>query len=512
MKKVCPICQQSFDNEEFCPTHFTQLVAPAAPEKAEEQETSSATESPSESKQDGSKDQQDGLLKGLQKRVFGSFKKKADKNAQPESQAAASKAEDPITIALPPEVREKGWSVTGAPVSLRGIDVWPVQCTSEEVTTPGQLVVYASGVLTDVQTYHRQMDLPPSHFRAHLHAFGTLDRGHKVRSAFELLTLPGEWKTLGAWLADSPAGEERALSLLFGFREMVNDWHEHSIFPMGLDPSMVQRNAKGQLRLVRFGAQWIASADSSAAVYRPELAHSGLLPSPWAAPEVKGRLVVAPQSAAFSVAQILAAALFGQPPSLHDVQSGLVPFHSIQDPLLARLLMGCLWPHADGRWTFSQLFQALSATSIEQMPEAPAWSRLMPGAAETAFDLGGESCYRLEDAVARANQPAHWEEAVQRMDALLLWATGTAWKGVAEGLRNELTTGARTGDWVLMRLTRQVRPDLPLTWRGLDFSDTHAQASLTNLAQQALTSETPDFSLLQQLVRADLRGAFTVPA
>ena len=355
-------------------------------------------------------------------------------------------------------------------------------------------------------------ELPPSHCRAHLHAFGTLDRGHKVRSAFELLTLPGEWKTLASWLADSPASEERALSLLPGFRDMVNDWHEHSIFPMGLDPSMVQRNAKGQMRLVRFGAQWIASSDSSAAVYRPELAHSGLLPSPWAAPEVKGRLVVAPQSAAFSVAQILAAALFGQPPSLHDVQSGLVPFQTIQDPQLARLLMGCLWPHADGRWTFEQLRQALSATSVEQMPQAPAWSRLMPGAADTAFDLGGESFYRLEDAVARANQPAHWEEAVNRMDAMLLWASGTAWKGVAEGLRTELTTGTRTADWVLVRLTRQVRPDLPLTWRGLDLSDTHAQASLANLAQQALTSKTPDFSLLQQLIRADLRGAFTVPA
>jgi len=514
MKKVCPTCQQSFDNEEFCPTHFTQLVAPPAPahEPPVDPEAASATESSSHDNKDNAEGNEEGLLKKLKKRFGEGFKKNPGKNAQPDSQAAAPKATDPFSIELPPEVREKGWSVTGTPVTLRGIDVWPVQRTNGEATTPGQLVVYASGVLTGAETYKRQMDLPPSQCRAHLHAFGTLDRGHKVRSAFELLTLPGEWKSLTSWLADSPASEERSLSLLPGLRDLVNDWHEHGIFPMGLDPSMVQRNAQGQLRVVRFGAQWIASSDSSAAVYRPELAHSGLLPSPWAAPEVKSRLVVAPQSAAFSVGQILAAALFGQPPSLHDVQSGLVPFHTIQDPQLARLLMGCLWPHADGRWTFAQLLQAQSASSVEQMPEAPAWSRLMPGAADNAFDLGGESFYRVEDAVVRANQPAHWEEAVQRMDALLLWATGTAWKGVAEGLRNELTTGARTADWVLVRLTRQVRPDLPLTWRGLDFSDTHAQASLANLAQQALTSDTPDFSLLQQLVRADLRGAFKVHA
>lgn len=512
MKKVCPICQQSFDNEEFCPTHFTQLVLPAVSPMSAEPETPSKPETTIDDTNAGASENNESLFSALKKKFGERFKKKSLKAAEPDSGSAAPEASDPITIELPPEVREKGWSVTGSPVSLRGIDVWPVQRTSEDLSIPGQLVVYASGVLTDVPTYQRLMDLPISPCRAHLHAFGTLDRGHRVHSAFELLTLPGEWHTLAAWLANSPPREERALSLLPGLRSLVNDWHEHSIFPMGLDPSMIQRNAQGQLRLVRFGAIWIASSDSSAAVYRPELAHSGLLAAPWTAPEVKGRLVVSPQSAAFSVAQILAAALFGQPPSLHDVQSGLVPFQTIQNPQLARLLMGCLWPHADGRWNFSQLHQALGATTVAQMPEAPAWSRLMPGAAETAFSLGGESFFRLEDAVAQANQPRHWEEAVQRMDALLLWATGTAWKGVAEVLRTDLTTGVRTADWVLVRLTRQVRPDLPLTWCGLDFSDTHAQASLAKLAQQGLSSDTPNFSLLQQLIRADLRDAFTVRA
>lgn len=508
MQKVCPICQQSFDNEEFCPVHFVELVVPATTQMPAEPETLSKSETTIDNNIDGATNDSEDVLSKLKNKLGLRFKKKSPKGTVPDSGNAAPEA-SPITIELPPEVREKGWLVTGSPVSLRGVDVWPVQ---HKLATRGQLVVYASGVLTDVQTYQHLIDLPISYCRAHLHAFGTLDRGHKVRSAFELLTLPGEWHTLAAWLAESPASEERAISLLPGIRSLVNDWHANSIFPVGLEPSLIQRNAQSQLRLVRFGAIWSASSDSSATVYRPELAHSGLLVSPWTAPEVKGRLVVSPQSAAFSVAQILAAALFGQPPSLHDVQSGLIPFQTIHNPQLARLLMGCLWPHADGRWTISQLQQALGASSVAQMPEAPSWSRLMPGAADTAFDLGGESFYRLEDAVAQANQPRHWGEAVHRMDALLLWAIGTAWKGVAEGLRTELTTGARTADWVLVRLTRQVRPDLPLTWRGLDFSDTHVQSSLANLAQDALSSATPDFTLLQQLIRADLRGAFTVPA
>ena len=322
MKKVCPICQQSFDNEEFCPTHFTQLVLPAAPPMSAEPETPSKPEATIDDTNEGSTDNNEGLFSALKKKLGERFKKKSPKTAAPDSGNAAPEASAPISIELPPEVREKGWSVTGTgtPVSLRGIDVWQVERTSEELSIAGQLVVYASGVLTDEETYERLLNLQISTCRAHLHAFGTLDRGHRVRSAFELLTLPGEWHTLAAWLANSPPSEERALSLLPGLRSLVNDWHENNIFPMGLDPSMIQRNAQGQLRLMRFGAMWIASRDSSAAAYRPELAHSGLLASPWAGPETKSRLVISPQSAAFSVAQILAAAMFGQAPSLHEIQ------------------------------------------------------------------------------------------------------------------------------------------------------------------------------------------------
>lgn len=539
MSKKCPVCHTAFDDEEFCPIHFVALVSPATePEpqtpaampEAQAEPAESATPAPPATPAapgrmadndapptpaDAHPVGAEGLLERVAKRLGDRFKKKtptpADADpARPQLHERTAQA----SIDLPAELREKGWVVSGPSVTQDGIDVWPVQHSNDGRVEPGevcngQLVVYASGVLTDPPTYERLLGLETAPTRAHLHAFGTIDRGHRVRASYELLTLPGQWQQLSAWLADSPPSEERALSLLPGLIALLADWSESGVFPISLDPSVLQRNAEGRLRLVRFGAMWSATADGT--VYRPEFARSGLLPAPWAAPELKGRLVMAPQSVVFSMAQLLAAALFGQPPSLHDVQSGLIPFPSIQNQSLARILMGGLWPRVDSRWSLVQMLAGLEAIEIQQMPAAPAWSRLMPGAAETAFDLGGESFYRLEDLVTQANQPKHWDEAVQRMDELLLWASGTAWKGVAAGLRTELTTGTRSADWVLVRLTRQVRPDLPLTWRTLDFSDTHAQASLAALAQQALTSSPPDFSLLQQLMRADLRGAFTVP-
>ena len=506
MAKQCPVCKCNYEKEEFCPVHFVQLVSLA---EASTDPKGSAEESPKDQISPPKEVSDESLVDRMKKMFGGRFKRKGTKESDAATDKLSSTA--PPGIELPVELREMGWLVSGEPASIRGVDVWPVQRKREDREVTGQLVVYASGVLTDVPTYQRLLAIGTSPTRAHLQAFGTVDRGHKVRAAYELITLPGVSQTLDTWLRDSPASEERALSFLPGLRDLLQDCAASGLLPITLDPAVVQRSMDGQLRIVRFGAMLAGAADGTACVYRPEFAHSSLLPSPWTAPEIKSRLVVAPQSLVFSVSQILAAALFGQAPSLHDVQSGLIPFGSIKNPLLARLLMGGLWPHADGRWSLAELLTALEATSVEQMPAAPAWSRLMPGAAETAFDLGGESFYRLEDAVTRANQPKHWEEAVQRMDALLLWASGTAWKGVAEGLRTELTTGTRSSDWVLVRLTRQVCPRLPLTWRGLDCSDTHAQASLAALAQQALTSETPDFTVLRQLYRADLRGAFTVP-
>lgn len=504
MAKQCPICKNSFNSEEFCPVHFVPLVSPPEISATHTGAVEKISEDPTSPHEELS------LVERMKKMFKGSFKRKGEKASEAATERSGSTV--PSGIELPVELRETGWLVSGEPVSIRGVDVWPVQRKREDRVVSGQLVVYASGVLTDVPTYQRLLELGTNPARAHLHAFGTVDRGHKVRAAYELITLPGVSQTLDTWLRDSPASEERALSFLPGLRDLLQDCAASGLLPITLDPAFVQRSMDGRLRIVRFGAMLAGAADGTACVYRPEFAHSSLLPSPWTAPEIKSRLVVTPQSLVFSVAQILAAALFGQAPSLHDVQSGLIPLGSIQNPLLARLLMGGLWPHADGRWSLAEMLTALEATSVEQMPAAPAWSRLMPGAAETAFDLGGESFYRFEDAVAKANKPKHWDEAVQRMDALLLWAaSGTAWKGVAEGLRTELTTGTRSSDWVLVRLTRQVCPRLPLTWRGLDCSDTHAQASLVAQAQQALTSETPDFTVLRQLYRADLRGAFTVP-
>lgn len=211
----------------------------------------------------------------------------------------------------------------------------------------------------------------------------------------------------------------------------------------------------------------------------------------------------------FSIGQLLAAALFGDAPSLEDIRTGNIPFKAISNPVLARLLMGSLYPQAEERWSLVKMLEALGASSADAMPEVPAWSKLMPGSAKTAIDFAGQSFFRLEDLLPHCKKPANWDEAILRLGEILIWADGTAWKGLAAQMREVLHRGEHSADWVLVYLTHQICPDLPRTWRDLDFSDLHAEASLVALAQKALNSKPPNFDQLKQLYEADLRGAFS---
>lgn len=408
-------------------------------------------------------------------------------------------------LQLPEELLAQGWQISGTPVTKHGIDVWPVQRPGANA----QLCVYASGVLTYVPSYEHLLEHPHDIY-ARLYAFGTLNRGHGVTASYELVEASDATTLLNSWLANSSASEERALSLLPGLSGLLRACIASGVLPITLDPNIVQRSSDGRLRITRLGGLWMpADIHSSATVYRADFERSPLLPVPWGAPEIKARQSLAPQSLVFSIGQLLASALFGQPPSLDDIRTGVIPFKAIQNPVLARLLMGSLYPQAEERWSLAQMLEGLEANSAEAMPEAPAWSKLMPGAAKTAFAFAGQRFFRLEDLLAHCKQPEHWDEAIRRLGEVLIWTDGTAWKGLAAQMREVLHRGEHSADWVLVYLTNQICPDLPRTWRDLDFSDLHAEASLVKLAQQALDDTPPDFSQLRQLYEADLRGAFS---
>jgi len=141
------------------------------------------------------------------------------------------------------------------------------------------------------------------------------------------------------------------------------------------------------------------------------------------------------------------------------------------------------------------------------MPPSPPWASLAPGASSTALAFAGEQYWRLEDVAAAAVKPGNWNEALSRLDAILDWASGTAWSGQVQLMRDARANG-RTPDWILVALVRTVLPTHPPTWRVMDFSDGTAQHSLAALAQRVLAGSEDDASAMRDLFAADLRGAF----
>jgi hypothetical protein len=306
-------------------------------------------------------------------------------------------------------------------------------------------------------------------------------------------------------LADSKPAEPRAWHLLPLLVDLLRQLEAAGVRPLALEPFHLVLTDAGTLCL---GTAAVLAEAATAAVYRPELERSPLLPPGWAAPELAQQNLASANAAVFSVGQLLATALWGQPCSPADVQTGTVPFQAIGDGRLARVLMGCLWPRPLERWTLAQLVQAATASAAESMPDTPPWDALVPGAATTAFQFAGRAYWRIETLLADAVAPDRWAEATARLAAILDWAEGTAWLGQVKLLRAALAHG-RSPDWALVALTRAVRPEAPLTWRGLDLADAEAANSLVGLAQRALRHGDAEAATLGALFAADLRGAWT---
>lgn len=406
---------------------------------------------------------------------------------------------------MPESVLEKGWRITGPVQSNEALDRWSVEGSAESGPVTGHFHRFLRpGALTSDAIY-RRLEKNTTLGLAQVWAHGTVDL-NGARADYELVSLPKAAVGLNQWLADSTSSERRAWHLFPMLVELLQRLEEAGVRPLSFDP--------GQLVLAGDDELWLATAAALTEVadnpvYRPEFQRSALLPHGWAVPELTltQEAMANANAPLFSLGQVLALAVWGQSCSLAELSTGAVPFRSLTDMRLARVLMGCLWPHSSGRWTLEDLLRAVSSASADALPATPPWESLAPGASSTAFGFAGASFWRLEDLLATAVQPSHWNEAIARFDAMLDWAEGTAWVGQVGLLRKALEAG-RSPDWVLIALNRAVRPDAPLTWRALDLSDDEAARSLAALAQRVLHGGEADAKAMSQLFQADLRGAF----
>jgi hypothetical protein len=509
-ERKCPVCGETFRDEDFCPVHGQLLVlsspapAPAVDEPAAEISLLEPDEGPG-APETGSADKAGRLADFMAK--FGLRRRSGAAEAAAEPVRTASPAEDRAAI-LPPELLAQGWRVSGTVLERPGVDTWPIEMTSNEGTAEARFNRYRSGALTTAGTYDRLMRLAPR-CAARVLAHGTVDFGG-ARADYDVTAAAGSGTPLDQWLGQSTVGEARSLALLPALLQMLEGLDCERLTAVVFEPSQLVHVESGELLLNAAGTLALTAGNdegSGLRGYRAEFAHSPLLSSAWAAPELRQQCLLSANAALYSVGQVLAAATWGQPLTVTELQSGVAPFGAIADARLARVLMGCLWPEPQGRWSLAELAQATRA-GPDALPATSPWASLAPGAASCAFAFAGKSFWRLEDLLATATMPAHWPEATTRLEELLEWASGTSWSGRVQVLRSALARG-RSPDWVLVALAATVQPEAPPSWRALSLSDADAQDSLSALAQRALEGDLECRTALSELFAADLRGAFS---
>lgn len=514
MSLTCPVCREACDaGDEFCPRDGTPLVvaAPAAtpclaaeaPNQATAADSIPAPEyvtPPVEPSAPAASVKPS--LSARAAAVFGELSDRFLHRAAPSSADAAPASTSP----LPPNEHDKGWRIAGAPVSTRAFDAWPVVMqTGSGGTVQAVFRRYRTPSLTSKATYDA-LAATTGCASVHLYSFGTSDAGGGARLDYEI-TARSSGQSVQHWNQTTPPSPDKAAFLEPLLGSWLQTLQAAGFSPFAFSPDLLWLSEDNK-QLTLAALSGVAMLEEVRGPrFEADLANSACLSVPYAAPELIERRVITDNSAVFTLGQLLSAALWGEPQEHAFIRNGSLPFAAIDDPRLARLLMGTLWPKIDGRWSIDEFLAAL-ASDAASVPAVPPWASLRPGAASTAFTLHGEDYWLAEDLLAAAAK--HWDEAVHHLDALLTWLGGTRFAGAVALLRQGLLQG-RSPDWTLARLCRLITPDAPLVWRGHAFSDQDAEHSLIVLAQQALgnspqaAAATAD---LRHLFEADLRGAF----
>lgn len=519
--KVCPLCAQRFENEDFCPEDGILLVPEVHPETQVETQalrsdnrTEPALKTLGAGDEDAGEDEKEGFFSRIFSGLRGGRRRASTDEAPRHEEAvergcAAAPQTDPLQPEIPPAVANQGWHFGSEPPRIgTDFDEWDCVLPGERDQMRAIFRRYRSFALTRSEVYQDCMNAAMPHAPGLLE-FGSCPMRGGSSCDFEL-TFPLRGAPLATWFNHVQAGEERALATLQPLAVLIRSWYERGLMPLLLTPTMLYREPQGAFNLRHLGAliQLGDDADKDEVDYRMDLGISSLVHAPWAAPELQGRLAVRANAVLFSVGQILAAALWGRPVAVEDLRYGRVDFRGITDSRLAHVMMGCLLPQAETRVRLRDFLTNVAAGEGERVSLGDAWERLSPGAQATAFTLGGRAFWRADDLLREAVHPTRWAESCVRILPLLDWLAATPVAGQAALMHRYLREG-RSPDWVLIRLARLAVDDLPMTWRSLDVQDATARETLINLGQGALNGDPAAAQLLPALFRADLRGAFT---
>jgi hypothetical protein len=393
---------------------------------------------------------------------------------------ARLKINTPADSVLPAAEVENGWRPAGEKVPGLAFDKWPLRHVDGR---RANFIRYRAGTLT-TRAIYETLSATAALPLAQLYSFGSCSHGGAEFSYEISAAVDGE--ALDAWLLRHQ-GCDAARRLAGMLTSFLRQMEKEGLRPITLEPShLVVQDAR--VRLVMAGA--LCATDATA--FHDWLGRSPLLGSPWTASEVESRHMFSATSSIFSVGQIVAACQFGAPFHHDDLRKANVPFQSIADPQVRRFLMLTLWPYEDKRATLDRLDCADVAF--------PEWQKLEPGAAAQSFSLGGQACWRAEDALKAA--AAYWDEAIERFPELLRWLETTPAAAEVHALAPH---GHHSRDWQLVRLIHRVMPDAGPFWRGYAL-DREAANTFANLAQRALSGDAEAVHHIDQLFAADLRG------
>ena len=350
-------------------------------------------------------------------------------------------------------------------------------------------------------------------------SFGSVLHRGGIKSDYELTKADNSYSPADEWLNKQKNSEETAIVLAMALGDLLRDCKDAGVVPLSISPAdlLVKKDGKGgvHLKFAHLGAMTEASGVEA---HRGDLASASVLLSPpWAAPELVAGRKVAANSAIFSIGQLLCLDLFSKVgmlydrvPDHNDICNGKVIFSRIRNEWLANLVMSCLWPQPDGRFSMEQFIEMLEKQNKdpEKWPKVTPWESLRVNGS-AGFSFSGKLYFRLRDLAQVLLRPDNWDETISILPELLLWVRDNTHY---ESLARELLASDRSDDWKLIRLVYKAFPEFPKTWRSIRVDDDKVEDSLVNLAQKVLRTNkdtnNKDAKLIEQLFSADLSGAF----
>lgn len=499
---MCPTCGEAFADEEYCPVHGARLravssapaPAPAPSTAASDALAASRTPTQAQALQEperpaGEPSSQSTEVPGVTKHSGKpSLMSRLTDRLRRTTEPAPNSGAEPRTAGLPPELT--GWALVMPLIEHKSLDG-----SSQQVVDADQrralYKCYSPGSLTSNNAYAQLKQL---------HCTGLvplLAQGHFSGKDFELIAEDAAAKPFDEWVQCN-LGDGAAVWFIRQCAEILTSLASVQLAPLWLEPSSFVVSA-GTLKLIDYGKLMQVHAGGSGF-----LATLPASQTEYAGAEIFKTKHWHPNSPLYSVGAIAMQLAAGHAPTHHVTEHGDIDLRVIRDAGLRSAIQGLLYPDPERRWQISDLVKWTQGSPVD----LPDWSRLRPGAANSAFVLHGRNIHLPGDLAEPLLQDL--DLSAERLDEVIDWLNDNP---AMREVSNEIAIHRRHGrstDWLLLRLAHRLNPVCPRVWRGVSLDDAAVERNLFELARRATNGDVEAKALIDRLQQADLSGVYTV--